>query len=169
MDETRLLIIEDQIRELSKKMASLSSSITETKDTVEWRQNNQLLRPLDPNSRILIEQVTKDLRNNKITRSITSAATITPNCETEDVLVITAQDAAATIAAPLGNPTNTQTLILRIQDNGTARALTWNSIYRAGTGIALPTTTVVNKMMYVGFMYNDIDVKWDLLAYQDGF
>ncbi len=86
-----------------------------------------------------------------------------------DVFVITALGSAATIAAPRGNPTDTQTLIIRIQDDGTARGLTWNSIYRAGTSPTLPTTTTVNKMMYLGFAYNEFDTKWDLLDYRDGY
>lgn len=93
-----------------------------------------------------------------------SSATSTPTADTVDQWNITALAAADAIAAPTGTPNDGQRLTLRIKDNGTARALTWNAIYRAGTDVALPTTTVVSKTMYVGFIYNAADSKWDLVA-----
>lgn len=101
-----------------------------------------------------------------------SNATPTPNADTTDVHIITAQAAAATFGAPTGTPTQGQMLIVRIKDNGTARALSWNSGaggYRASSDLALPTTTTVSKTLYCGFMYNATDSKWDLLAKLDNF
>ena len=69
------------------------------------------------------------MTNKRITQrviTITTSATITPTGDTADIYAVTAQAAAATIAAPSGTPTNGQKLTLRIKDNGTARALTWN-------------------------------------------
>lgn len=76
---------------------------------------------------------------------------------------LTALAAAATIAAPSGTPANGNSLIIRIKDNGTARALTWNAIYRA-IGVTLPTITVISKTMYIGCKYNSTDSKWDVIA-----
>lgn len=95
--------------------------------------------------------------------SITSAATITPTPALADVYAVTAQAEAATIAAPTGSVTDGQSLILRIEDNGTNRALTWNGIYRA-IGVTLPTTTTANKLLYVGMRWNAVDSKWDVLG-----
>lgn len=98
--------------------------------------------------------------------SIASASTITPTGDTADQYVVTAQAAAATIAAPSGTPTDGQRLILRIEDSGTAQALTWTTgsgAYRA-VGVTLPTTTVAAKSLYVGMIYNSQDVFWDVLA-----
>jgi hypothetical protein len=67
------------------------------------------------------------------------------------------------IAAPSGTPTNGQRLLIRIKDNGTARALTWNAIYRV-IGVTLPTTTTANKTIYVGCIYNSADSTWDVVA-----
>lgn len=92
-----------------------------------------------------------------------SNATPTPNGDLYDVHLITAQATAAAFAAPTGTPVEQQKLIIRIKDNGTARALTWNAIYRA-VGAALPATTVLSKTLYLGFLYNLTDSKWDLLA-----
>lgn len=98
-----------------------------------------------------------------------SNATPTPNADTTDVHIITALAAAATFAAPTGTPTQGQQLIIRIKDNGTARTLGWNAAYRASTDLALPTTTVLSKTMYLGFIWNATDSKWDLLALLDNF
>jgi hypothetical protein len=98
-----------------------------------------------------------------------SNATPTPNADTTDVHIITALAAGAVFAAPTGTPTQGQQLIIRIKDNGTARSLGWNAIYRASTDLALPTTTVLSKTLYLGFIYNSTDSRWDLLAKLDNF
>lgn len=98
-----------------------------------------------------------------------SNATPTPNADTTDVHIITALAAGATFAAPTGTPTQGQQLIIRIKDNGTARTLGWNAIYRASSDLALPTTTIISKTLYCGFVYNSTDTKWDLLAKLDNF
>lgn len=100
-----------------------------------------------------------------------SSSTPTPVISTDiactDILTVTAQAATATFAAPSGTAMNGKKLIIRIKDNGTARTLNWNAIYRGGGDIALPSTTVLSKTMYLGFVYNSADTKWDLIAYVD--
>jgi hypothetical protein len=67
---------------------------------------------------------------------------------------------------------NGQKLIIRIKDNGTARAITWTTGvngYRASTDLPLPTTTIGNKIMYLGFIYNLVDQKWDMIAFLNNF
>lgn len=76
---------------------------------------------------------------------------------------ITALAAAAAIGVPSGVAVNGNSLLIRIKDNGTARALTYNAIYRA-VGVTLPTTTVVGKTLYIGAKYNSTDSKWDVIA-----
>lgn len=101
--------------------------------------------------------------------SITSSSSPAPvGSASLNLFFITALAAAATFSAPSGTPTNGNRIIFRISDNGTARALTWNSIYRSGT-IATPSTTVVNKDMYVGFVYNSTDSKWDCVLNTGGY
>lgn len=98
-----------------------------------------------------------------------SNATPTPNIDTTDVHIVTALAAGAVFAAPTGTPVQGQQLIIRIKDNGAARSLGWNGIYRASTDLALPTTTILGKTIYCGFIYNFTDTKWDLLAKLDNF
>lgn len=97
--------------------------------------------------------------------AITSSSTPTPNCDITDLYDITALAAAPTMGAPTGTPYNGQKLIIRIKDNSTARALAWNAAYVAG-GVALPTTTVISKILTVGFMYNTANSlnKWMCIA-----
>jgi hypothetical protein len=112
---------------------------------------------------------TQTLTNKRITPrivSIADAATITPTGDTADQYVVTALAQAATIATPSGTPTDGQKLTIRIEDNGTARALTWTTssgAYRA-VGATLPTTTNASKALYVGCIYNSQDVFWDVVA-----
>ena len=94
--------------------------------------------------------------------STASSATPTPDSDTTDTYALTALAEAATFGAPTGAPYDGQKLTSRITDNGTARALAWNGAYRA-VGVALPTTTVLGKTVYLGFIYND-GVAWDLVA-----
>ena len=112
---------------------------------------------------------TETLTNKRITPrvvSIADAATITPTGDTADQYVVTALAQSATVAAPSGTPTNGQKLTLRIEDNGTGRALTWTTTsgaYRV-IGTTLPTTTVAGKTIYVGCIYNSQDTFWDVVA-----
>lgn len=94
-------------------------------------------------------------------QSTASTATLTPNVDSYDFAIITAQAEALSIAAPTGTPTQGQAFIFRIKDNGTARAITFNAIYRA-IGSALPTTTTISKTLYFVAVHNSTDTKWDV-------
>lgn len=115
----------------------------------------------------LVGKATTDTLTNKRidprVGTVTDSATITPTADSSDIYTVTALGQAATIAAPSGTPVNGQSLIIRLLDNGTARALTWNAIY-AVIGCTLPTTTVLSKYTYVGCKYNSASSKWDVLA-----
>lgn len=95
--------------------------------------------------------------------TVTDSATPTPDADAHDLYTVTALAQAATFGAPTGTPINGQKLIIRILDNGTARALSWNAVYVA-RGVALPTTTVISKYLYVGFVYNSTAAKWDCIV-----
>lgn len=95
-------------------------------------------------------------------QTITTASTVTP-VSTDDLVEITAQAAALTVADPSGTPANGWGLVIRIKDDGTSRAITWGSGYRA-IGVTLPTATVVGKQHYIGAIYNGAATKWDVVA-----
>ena len=115
---------------------------------------------------------TDTLTNKRITKRVgttASSATPTPDSDSHDVYTVTALAEAATFGEPTGTPTNGQSLIIRIKDNATARTLAFNAVYRFSTDIPAPTTTVLSKTMYLGFIYNSADSKWDCVAYVDNF
>lgn len=113
----------------------------------------------------LITAIGADIKASKLAiTAITSSATPTPVGSAEkNQFNVTAQAATGTFAAPSGTPVDGNSLIIRIKDNGTARTLAWNAIYRA-VGVTLPLTTVISKTMYIGCRYNAADSKWDVIA-----
>ncbi len=107
----------------------------------------------------------------RMVATVASSATPTPDVGTAgaDILyTVTALATGATFGAPTGTPMEGQRLEIRIKDDGTARALAYNAIYRAGDN-ALPTTTVISKTMYLYFTYNSTDSKWDFTGLASGF
>lgn len=114
------------------------------------------------------DQIAGTLPNKRVTprvTTITSSATPTINTDACDAVTITAQAAAITSMTTnlSGTPTNFQKLLIRIKDDGTARAITWGSSFEA-KGVAMPTTTVISKVLTVGFIYDSVTSKWGCVA-----
>lgn len=112
------------------------------------------------------------ISNKRITKrvvSIVSDSAPTPDADITDQYQITALAASAVFGAPTGTPTNGQGLLIRIKDNATSRGLTFNAIYRFPSDIPAPAATIISKTMYLGFIYNSTDSKWDCVAYIDGY
>lgn len=99
------------------------------------------------------------------TTTETSSATPTINTDNTDIHTITALATAITSMTTnlSGTPVNGQKLIVRIKDNGTARAITWGASF-ASRGATLPTTTVLGKYHYVGLIWNSTTSTWDAVA-----
>lgn len=95
-------------------------------------------------------------------QNVASAATVTPTFG-NDLVTITAQAVALAVANPTGTAIPGLGMVIRIKDNGTARAITWGTQYR-GIGLALPATTVAGKTTYVAMIFNSTDTTWDVLA-----
>ncbi len=80
---------------------------------------------------------TSTITNKRQQPRIVSAASYTTDTgtsldvSTTDIFVITAQAGALLFNSPSGTPVQGEKLIIRIKDNGTARALTWNAVFRA--------------------------------------
>lgn len=99
------------------------------------------------------------------TNTVASSATPEIDVDTTDIFTITALAVAITsmTSGLSGTPVNGQKLIIRIKDNGTARAIAWGASF-ASRGASLPTTTVVGKYLYVGLIYNSTASVWDCVA-----
>jgi hypothetical protein len=104
-------------------------------------------------------------RNKRIEPRVVTAVnsiSITPALNTGDIYEMTALASALNMLAPVGTTQSGQELLFRIRDNGTARAITWNAVYRP-IGVTLPVTTVAGKWLYVRTIYNPTDTKWDVI------
>jgi hypothetical protein len=97
-------------------------------------------------------------------QAVTSSATVTANADTpDDLVVITAQAAALTLANPSGSAVQGQVIGWRIKDNGTARAISYGTQFR-GVGVTPPTTTIISKTLYIFAIFNSTDTKWDVVG-----
>lgn len=101
----------------------------------------------------------------KLVTTVTSVTTsVTIAADTTDIYIITAQAGACLFNNPSGSVSNGRPLMIRVKDNGTARALTYGAQFRA-IGLTLPATTVISKTLYMLFIYNSTDTKWDMVAF----
>jgi hypothetical protein len=97
--------------------------------------------------------------------SVASSATPTINTDDYDFYSITALSESITSFTTnlSGTPTNAQKLLIRIKDNGTARAIAWGASFEA-KGVDLPITTTLSKVLTVGFIYDTVASKWGCVA-----
>lgn len=178
--------------ELQLKIEQQESLIKELSSRLENWDKEQLKYPLDPNTQKMIfdysssstvtaasiglgdvdntSDATKNsavavLENKTIKRRVgttSSASSLTIAADSYDAYRITALAANLTINSPSGTVYDGQPLLISIKDNGTARTITWNSVFRV-VGTTLPTTTVINKYNVIGCVWNNGDSKWDVL------
>lgn len=100
-----------------------------------------------------------------LSATTTTAASPAPNgAAYSNKYTITAQASAAAFANPSGNPVDGNKLLIRIKDNGTARAITWGSAYMNSGGATMISTTSVNKTHLLGFIYDSAVSKWVCVA-----
>lgn len=131
--------------------------------------DNRTITLPDATDTLVGKATTDTLTNKRNEPRIVSAASYTTDTGTSlsvatcDLFVVTAQAGALKFNNPGGTPVQGQKLMVRIKDDGTARALTYDTQFRA-LGTALPTTTVISKTLYIGFIYNSTDTKWDCVA-----
>jgi len=94
--------------------------------------------------------------------STTSSATPAINTDITDQFNITALAAAITsmTSGLTGTPTDGQKLLIRIKDNGTARAITWGASFVSSGSATLLATTVISKTHMVGLIYESAAAVW---------
>lgn len=98
--------------------------------------------------------------------STASNATPAINVDTTDQFNITAlaADITSMTSGLSGTPTDGQKLVIRILDNGTARAITWGASF-ASRGQQLPSSTIAGKYLYVTLIWNAVTSTWDCVGY----
>lgn len=106
-----------------------------------------------------------DVQSARRVISVFQSATPAINTDKTDVASITglAQAITSMTTGLTGTPGDGNTLVVRITDNGTARAITWGASWESSQ-IALPTTTTASALLIVGFMWNIVTPAWRCVA-----
>ena len=94
-----------------------------------------------------------------------TATTLTINADSFDCISVTALASALTLTWS-GTPVDFQGMIIRLKDNGTARALTFTGAKFEAKGTDLPTTTVAGKILTVAFLYDSVTGKFGCVGAQ---
>jgi hypothetical protein len=96
------------------------------------------------------------------TQVVTSAASVTPTFS-DDLVTILAQSESLTLENWSGTPSTGWGLFIRIKDNGTPRAISYGTKYRA-FGSVLPSSTTASTTLYLSCIYNSDDDKIDVVG-----
>ena len=145
------------------------SSVASRTGDVTLTSSDVGLGNVDNTSNSTERAATATLTNKRITPRIgTTSSSATPSIDIGlyDQFNITALAAAITsmTSGLSGTPTDGQKLLIRIKDNGTARAITWGASFVSSGVATLPTTTVISKTHLVGLIYDSTAAKWVCVA-----
>lgn len=101
----------------------------------------------------------------------TSATSITIDGDTTDVAIMNNTETAGTftINAPTGTPYDGQKILFRLKSTN-VQTFSWNSAFVGSTDAALPVaSTGSGSIDYMGFVYEAVSAKWQLVAKNFGF
>lgn len=113
----------------------------------------------NPDDAVILSQV--DTKS--VTSIVTSTTEIIPLGINNINYSITALASALTIQTS-GTAIDFDKLVLRIKDDGTARALTFDPAFFEAKGMALPTTTVLGKVITIGFIFDIVTNKYGCVS-----
>lgn len=94
-------------------------------------------------------------------QTVTKTAIATPIAGS-DVVRVFAQDNTLTLANPTGAWVEGKSLIITILTERLPLPIYYGSKYRP-IGVALPTTATLNKMIYLGCIYNSLNDSFDVI------
>lgn len=101
--------------------------------------------------------------------SVAYAATVTPNADTTDTLIIGVLTGNLTIANPTGTPVSEQVLRVRIKQDGTgSRTVTLGNKFRLAASATLNWSTTAGATDRFAAVYNSTDDKWDIVSLVPG-
>lgn len=117
--------------------------------------------------KVTAAQIGDYVLNPRVNSTTSFSSPLAWNSNNFDQYEATAQAGSLTINADSGSPVNAQKISFRFKDNGMSQTLTWttgsSNSFRA-VGATLPTTTVANKTVYIGCIYNSAASRWDVVA-----
>lgn len=153
-----------------KSGAWTNRTVAQFKTDLALTKSDVGLGSVDNTSDSTKNAATATLTNKRITKrvtTITSNATPTVNSDNCDRVNITALATAITSMSSnlTGTPSDFDQLEYRIKDDGTARGITWGSLFQSRAA-TLPTTTVLGKVLTVMFEWDAVVGKWMCLASQ---
>jgi hypothetical protein len=156
--------VEYQVSVLNSRVDAVSALATQTAEAVT-SINGRL-----PTGTIVDTTSVQTLTNKRINPRVSSTSTavsVSPSIANHDMYFYTALQTAVSVNPPTGTPANGNKLMFRFKDNGTSRAISWvtagTDSYRA-VGVTLPLATTINKVTYVGCLYNANESFWDVIA-----
>lgn len=100
---------------------------------------------------------------------VTAGATPSINVGTTDTALITGLAVPITGFVFTGTPVDDQELLIRVTDNGTARAIALGSSIVVDSSITFAGTTVASKVLTLGLRYDLSKTKFVLLAVGGGY
>jgi hypothetical protein len=162
------LKVRDAIITYFNSLAATLTNKTLTSPIISTISNTGTLT-LPTSTDTLVGKATTDTltnkRVNKRVSTVALSATPTIDIDNYDVFAINSlsMDVTSFTTGLTGTPSSLQSILFRIVDNGTARALTWGASYIA-RGATMPTTTVAGKYVYIGFVRNGATSTWDCVA-----
>lgn len=111
----------------------------------------------------VLEPPTKNALFDRIEPRVSTTTTtpsLTPDPSAFDIYDVNALATAITINNP-SVAVNGYAFIVRLKDDGTARAINWGADYQATSG-ALPSTTTPGEVLYIPIIYNSTALKWEI-------
>jgi hypothetical protein len=111
----------------------------------------------------LVKEVYSNVIKNPKVYSVTEISSLTINPLDSDMQLVLQQNQGITMGAPTDTPHEGSRMTIRLKDDGTARNITWNSIFRGIRG-SLPSKTIPGETLYVDLIYNNTDSKWDVIS-----